>query len=381
MNLFQKVAAAATLSLILLIFVGATVRATGSGLGCPDWPTCWGCLVPPTSVDEVDFEKLDLEKFQRLNAEVTIESLRAEFNPVHVWVEYLNRLTSMPVGMLTLAVFVMSFKFRRSRPRVFWASGLALFLVLFNAWLGMKVVKSGLTPGVITLHMAAAILMLCVLVYVVFAGGEDHGRFVLLKPGSRRLVRGLLIALFVLTVAEGILGSQVREKTDALAHGHANQPRAEWIEELEGSWIYLVHRSFSWALVALAAVFFFKARRAVVGSAGAAPAIIFGVMLAQMVLGILLAFAGVPPAGAGPPRRPVIDPCGDAVLLPVGDPHPPRGCIHRVVVTTSRHKVHQGRGGLSHHYAFPATPCALLAPRARARRGLLPSSPIQCRNR
>jgi len=296
MTLFQKVAAAATLSLILLIFVGAIVRASGSGLGCPDWPTCWGCLVPPTSVDDIDFEKLDLEKFQRRNAEVTIESLRAEFNPVHVWVEYLNRLTSMPVGMLTLAVFVMSFKFRRSRPQVFWASGLALFLVLFNAWLGMKVVKSGLTPGVITLHMAAAILMLCVLVYVVFSGGEDRGRFILLKPGSRRLVRGLLIALFVLTVAEGIMGSQVREKTDALAHGHANQPRSEWVAELEESWIYLVHRSFSWLLVALAAVFFFKARDAAVGSAGMSPAIILGVMLGQMVLGILLAYAGVPPA-------------------------------------------------------------------------------------
>lgn len=296
MNLFQKVAAAATLSLIVLIFVGATVRVSGSGLGCPDWPTCWGCLVPPTSVDDVDFENLDLEKFQRRNAEVTVESLRAEFNPVHVWVEYLNRLTSMPVGMLTLAVFVMSFKFRRSRPRVFYASGLALFLVLFNAWMGMKVVKSGLTPGVITLHMAAAILMLCVLVYVVFSGGDDRGRFILLKPARRRLVRGLLVALFVLTVAEGIMGSQVREKTDALAHGHANQPRSEWVEELEGSWIYLVHRSFSWLLVVLAAVFFFKTRDAAAGSPGPAPGIIFTLMLGQMVLGLLLAFAGVPPA-------------------------------------------------------------------------------------
>jgi cytochrome c oxidase assembly protein subunit 15 len=215
---------------------------------------------------------------------------------VHVWVEYLNRLTAMPVGMLTLAVFVMSFRFRKSRPRVWWGSGAALFLVLFNAWLGMKVVKSGLTPGVITLHMAAAMLMLCVLVSVVFSGGDDEGRFVLLKPDRRKLVRGLLIALFVLTVSEGVMGSQVREKTDALAHGHANQPRSEWIGELEESWIYLVHRSFSWALVALAAVFFFKARGAVAGSVGRAPGIIFGLMLGQMLLGVLLAFAGVPPA-------------------------------------------------------------------------------------
>lgn len=297
LTLFQKVAAAATASLIVLIFVGAIVRASGAGLGCPDWPTCWGCLIPPTSVEDVDFENLDLEKFKRRNADVTIESLRAEFNPVHVWVEYLNRLTAMPVGMLTLAVFVMSFRFRKSRPRVWWASGAALFLVLFNAWLGMKVVKSGLTPGVITLHMAAAMLMLCVLVYVFFASAEGGGRFVLLKSERRKWLRGLLIALFVLTVAEGVLGSQVREKTDALAHGHGNQPRSEWVEELEESWIYLVHRSFSWALVALAAVFFLKARRAGAGSGpvGRVPGIIFGLMLGQLLLGVLLAFAGVPP--------------------------------------------------------------------------------------
>ena len=293
MTRFQKVAAAATIALIVLIFVGAIVRASGSGLGCPDWPTCWGCLIPPTSVEDVDFENLDLERFQRHNAEVTIESLRAEFNPVHVWVEYLNRLTAMPVGMLTLAVFVMSFRFRKLRPSVFWASGFALFLVLFNAWLGMKVVKSGLTPGVITLHMAAAMLMLCVLVYVVFAGGEEGGRFLLIKPERRRLIRGLVLALFALTLLEGVMGSQVREKTDALSHAHANEPRSEWVEELEQSWVYLAHRSFSWFLVALGVFFFQKSRGA--GDLGRAPAIVLWILLAQMVLGVLMAFANVPP--------------------------------------------------------------------------------------
>ncbi|MFP6881386.1 MAG: COX15/CtaA family protein, partial [Roseibacillus sp.] len=65
MERFQKLALAALISVLLLLFVGAIVRATGSGLGCPDWPTCWGKLVPPTKVEQIDFEKIDLEKFRR----------------------------------------------------------------------------------------------------------------------------------------------------------------------------------------------------------------------------------------------------------------------------------------------------------------------------
>ncbi|MCP4847128.1 MAG: heme A synthase, partial [Verrucomicrobiaceae bacterium] len=53
MNNFQKTALAALLATILLLFVGAIVRVSGSGLGCPDWPRCWGALWPPSSIEEV----------------------------------------------------------------------------------------------------------------------------------------------------------------------------------------------------------------------------------------------------------------------------------------------------------------------------------------
>ncbi|MBU6327966.1 MAG: COX15/CtaA family protein, partial [Verrucomicrobia bacterium] len=64
-NMFQRCALAALVSVIVLIFVGAIVRVTGAGMGCPDWPTCWGCWVPPSKVGDVDFSKLDIQKFQR----------------------------------------------------------------------------------------------------------------------------------------------------------------------------------------------------------------------------------------------------------------------------------------------------------------------------
>ncbi|MDP6859298.1 MAG: COX15/CtaA family protein, partial [Verrucomicrobiales bacterium] len=122
MTVYQKTALAALLATVFLIFVGAIVRVTGSGLGCPDWPTCWGELIPPTSLEQVDFDRLDIAKFQKRDPGITKETLSAEFNPIHVWIEFINRLVSLPVGLFTLATFLFSFQFLRKRPSVFIAS-------------------------------------------------------------------------------------------------------------------------------------------------------------------------------------------------------------------------------------------------------------------
>lgn len=264
-------------------------------MGCPDWPTCWGCLVPPTRVEQVDFSKLPIEKFQRKAksmgrdpATITVESLRQEFNPRFVWTEFLNRMSSMPVGFFSLATFIAAFWQRQKRPLVFWMAFTSLIVVLTNAWMGARVVYSGLTPAVLTTHLALAMSLLGTLAYCAWRGTDEPWR-IGMEPSALAKSRAVVTVLLVVVVAEGILGSQVREMTDELAKLHAGAGRASWAHELEGSWKYLVHRSFSWAVLGLAAWAWLMTKRHRAGGPGRVERVVLGIVLAQMVLGVVMA--------------------------------------------------------------------------------------------
>ena len=299
MTLFQKIALTAFIALEVLITAGAVVRATGSGMGCPDWPFCYGCWIPPTKVEQIDFAKLDIARFQRKAARsgrdpatITADTLRAEFNPVATWVEFVNRLTSLPLTLAVLATCAAAIgQWRRGRGAVLAASLVALALLLVNAWLGARVVYSGLRPGVITTHMALAIAMLCVLVFAAWRGTEQPWTLSLQGPAARS-ARLLGWCLFAAVVIEGVMGSQVREMTDALAKIHAGENRAQWVGELERTLVYLVHRSFSWLVLVLAAVFGVRSRAAL-GRLSWLERGIIGLVLAQMVLGLVLSQIGI----------------------------------------------------------------------------------------
>lgn len=296
---YQRLAVATFIAVELLIFVGAAVRASGSGLGCPDWPFCYGCWLPPTKAADIDFSKLDLEKFRRKAAQhgrdpatITEESLRAEFDPVATWIEYLNRLTSLPVGITSLLLFVVSFgQIKQKRFGVFLAGVSAFALVLLNAWLGARVVLSGLKPGIITLHMALAILLQCVLVYAAWRGTSTPWRLSATERITSHL-RTLGWLLFLLIVIEGVMGSQVRELTDSLAKSHAGELRSQWVGELERSWVYLIHRSFSWLIVGCTLWWLWKARSVLV-KLGWLEWGVAGIVFTQMFLGLILAHVGI----------------------------------------------------------------------------------------
>jgi len=275
LNPFQRAATATVLATIFLIFVGGLVRASGAGLGCPDWPRCWGHWWPPSDVSEIDALRYDL----------------ALFNPVKMWTEYINRLIGVTIGLFVLTTAALSWGYRKTRPVVFYGSLGSVGLVLFEGWLGGMVVRSGLKPGMVTLHMFAAVVLVSLLLYVTFRATEERWVTELPEHLRRRLL-WVAVLLFGGTLAQIVIGSQVRE---ALAHVAETLalPRTAWIDEI--GWLDHVHRSFSWVILLAGAYFAWVVfrqdtppllRKLCLGT--------LAIMLAQILFGIVLVYGGMP---------------------------------------------------------------------------------------
>ncbi|MDW8330530.1 MAG: COX15/CtaA family protein [Cyclobacteriaceae bacterium] len=242
-----------------LILIGGIVRSTGSGMGCPDWPTCFGQWVPPTKAEELpsnykeNYSAYRDKKNQRFAAFLEAigmkqtayrlrndESIRkeADFNAVKTWTEYINRLVGMVVGLLVTAVFIVSVSYFKSKKSVVITAGLALLTVIVTGWFGSIVVSTNLTPWTVTLHMALALVTVALLVLTKFL--VENKEEVIQKPMFVWLSAGLL-----LTVIQIFLGTQVRESVDQVATN--NPDRTLWVGQL--GTVFLVHRSLSWLLL------------------------------------------------------------------------------------------------------------------------------------
>ena len=299
MTRFQKFATAALVAVIVLIFVGAIVRVSGAGMGCPDWPKCWGRWVPPTKVEQVDVTKLPFDKFERAAkrygrdpSTVTPEHVLESFNPVHTWTEYINRLTSLPVGFFSVATLVLALLTQRGRPWVRSAATISVLLVGVNAWMGKEVVSSDLKPGVLTIHMALAMLLVLPLSFAVWRGCERPWAIPVDDAGRRRL-RTIIGVLLLLIFVEGMLGTRIRELNTEFVKTHPGLGREQWIGLLERDWSYLIHRSFSWVILFASIVAWRQVRRN--GAAGRVANGVLAVIFAQMILGLIMARVEIHP--------------------------------------------------------------------------------------
>jgi len=214
MSTFQRLAWWTTATTYLLILVGGLVRASGAGLGCPDWPRCFGSWVPPGSAAELP------SRFDP-----------SQFNSTLMWTEYLNRLLGVTVGFLILATLIVAIRHHRHVRQILWPTAAAFLLTGFQGWLGGRVVAHELASWIVTVHLLVALVIVSLLLYATLYAFYklDPGR-VASRPRpaatamQRRLAWGTL-ALITVTLAQVTLGAQVRGRVDeALERG---TPRSE----------------------------------------------------------------------------------------------------------------------------------------------------------
>lgn len=306
LNLFQKTAIATVIATIFLIFVGGLVRATGSGLGCPDWPKCWGKWWPPSSVEEIlvtaepDPERGPYYEGHRTDTLEDGTSVHrrhyiSDFNEAKLWTEYINRLIGVLIGLFILATFLLSFRYFPKKPKIFWGSLAALVLVLFQGWLGGMVVRSGLKPGMITLHMIVAIVLMCLLLWVTFLAMEQQLQESVSENKREKKIAMAATLLFTLTVIQIVLGSQVREALHDVEHSATTSiSRTEWITQV--GLLDHVHRAFSWTVLICGGFLFWKLfLKSAMNPLKKISGVIFLLIVLQIIYGVALAYFGLPP--------------------------------------------------------------------------------------
>jgi protoheme IX farnesyltransferase len=176
-NRFQKLSLATSAMTLVLIGVGGTVRGTGSGLGCPDWPRCHGKWYPPFTF--------------------------------HAIIEYSHRLSASIVIMLVLAVAVFAWVKYRSVASLFWPALGAVGVIGVQAFLGKLVVDSGLNSHLVVIHFATSLgLLALVVTTTVNSFYPRGGKF---GPLAREA-----LGISALTLVVAVLGAYVTQWGAAL---------------------------------------------------------------------------------------------------------------------------------------------------------------------
>jgi len=275
----------AKISLVLIylvIIAGATVRMTGSGMGCPDWPKCFGYYIPPTQVEELLWKpNHEYNKGQVIiknnslwvaNSSFTTKDVYnpsdwneytkhdyAEFNPYHTWVEYINRLCGALAGLSCLVLFVLSFKYWKTKKSVVLWAGIVLFLLGFNAWLGATVVFSVLNPIKITTHMIAALLNVAALIYLIHLARVNK-KYV----GKYDTVFHIFtwVAMLFSLIQIG-LGTQVRQFIDMQTRSGITDVSV-WLANPDVT--FYIHRTFSFVIFFVNLYLFLRNKRLNLGN-------------------------------------------------------------------------------------------------------------------
>ena len=279
---FRFVGILTVISVYLLILVGGVVRSTGSGMGCPDWPKCFGSWVPPTEASQLPDNYKEIYTAQRVAKNQKLartlqrmgfaqvagsifahptQYIETDFNPVKTWIEYVNRLLGALIGVFVFLTVVFALPYWQQDRAIFWLVFASFLLTGVQGYLGSLVVSTNLLPVMVTVHMALALVIVALLLYAVdrarWGQGSNASRMMeaelfSVSAVSKRPAAALQIwlwAALLLTFWQIVLGTQVREQIDIVSAAAGYAGRENWVGKL-GS-VFSLHRTVSAAVFLL----------------------------------------------------------------------------------------------------------------------------------
>jgi len=310
---FQTINLVTVFLVFAVILAGGIVRSTGSGMGCPDWPKCFDCIVPPTNVNQIpkDYKAryvaqrskknerfahtLDVFGFKDLAQRIRNDKsilVPEEFNAAKTWTEYVNRLIGEVTGIFMVLTVVFSFAYKGTRKRIVVASVVNLLLIVFQAWFGSIVVSTNLVSWTVTVHMLLALAILAIAIYTYHeAVINNNSEAVQTKPFVK-LMAYIAIAISIIQIT---LGTEVREAVDMAVSRFPGQSRGGWVADA-GS-VFVNHRELSILVLVINVLLYALIRKGFSRHSVQQQLMSFTflMIMLQIVSGIALSYWGLPP--------------------------------------------------------------------------------------
>jgi len=304
---FPIIAKTALVLVYLVIVAGALVRMTGSGMGCPDWPKCFGYYIPPTDLKELTWAPNRIfEKEQVIIKDETLLVAKdnfttqtsfdashwkkytkhdyALFNPLHTWIEYINRLIGALAGIGCFVMAIASFRFWKQNKKITLLSWLVVFMMGLQGWLGAKVVYSVLNPIKITVHMIMALVIVAVILYII-----QLARPKLAAVRYNSTFKNVLLFSLLLTLIQVAIGTQVRQFVDEQVKNGVTASIL-WLQD--PSIIFYIHRSFSVSV--LFVNLYLYVRNTKLGLGFSKQKWVLSIILVEVITGIAMAYFDFP---------------------------------------------------------------------------------------
>jgi cytochrome c oxidase assembly protein subunit 15 len=213
--MFKKLIYITTVITLCVVVLGAYVRLSDAGLGCPDWPGCYGTLTVPQSSE-------------------AIAHAQAEFpdSPVEhgkAWKEMIHRYLATTLGLFIIAIFVMAWRKRKEIKVSPWLPTALVGLVIFQGMLGMWTVTLLLKPAIVTAHLMGGMSTLALLTWLTHRHWGEISAAYLASNNLRLFLRGALVILLL----QIFLGGWTSTNYAALACTDFPTCHGAWMPEMD----------------------------------------------------------------------------------------------------------------------------------------------------